>query len=374
MSARFSPAVEAALDAAGWYPGRRLDEDTLAGIRRAVARYEGPFGGTAAYHPAVDRALEEFGGLVIGTDRPGDELNPRPFAIDPMSAARDMGAIVDAGRILGTGLYPLGVEGLDEAVLAMNHLGQVFAVDPVGEWFLGDSLDAALETLLNGRLPVRVTDDGRWPGRRWTGRGGPAGTGEAAGDPVGLGALKRPVGAGFFLPRSPANLPYTWLPDTLLRIGTVPRAGLDPAQLEVEWGGLPCEAHVLDLPEFTVLVLAFEAVAFQEQQEEVARAGDGPGASPLAQAFRNACTALTPDLEVAFVQTWQPRDLLRLVADQEFAVLTLDSGALVDQGFGLLYLNAPLAENVAPLLGGDRDELPIQGGRLVFAGTGLGRW
>ena len=369
MSTRFSPAVEAALDAAGWYPGRRLDEGTLASMRRAVAAYEGPFGGTAAGHPAVDRALAEFGGLVIGTDRPGDELNPRPFAIDPLSAARDMAAIVDAGRILGTGLYPLGVEGLDEAVLAMNHLGQVFAIDPVGEWLLGDSLDAALETLVNGLRPVRVADDGSWPGRRWTGRAEGAGD-----DQVGLGALKRPVGAAFFLPRSPSNLPYIWLPDTLLRIGTVPRAGLDPAQLEVEWGGLPCEAHVLDLAEFTVLVLAFEAIAFQEQQEEVARAGDGPGASPLAQAFRNVCTALTPDLEVAFVQTWQPRDLLRLVSDQEFAVLTLDAGALVDQGFGLLYLNAPLAENVAPLLGGDRDELPIQGGRLVFAGTGQGRW
>jgi hypothetical protein len=281
-----------------------------------------------------------------------------------------MSSIIVAGRILETGLYPLGVEGLHEAVLAINYLGQVFAIDPVGEWLLGESIDAALETLVLGRAPLRVPDNGRWPGRRWVGRGeGPSN------DPVGLGALKRPIGAAFYLPRSPANLPYVWLPDTLVRIGTLPRAGIDPDQIEVEWGGMQCEAHVLDLAEFTVLVLAFESRDFVEQKLEVARTGgEDPGASPLAQAFRNACILLGHELEVAFVQTWQANDLLALVAQFEEAVLTMDASPLVNEGFGLLYLRSPLDQQVAGRLAEGHDELPIPGGRLVFDGTGPQRW
>lgn len=45
----------------------------------------------------------------------------------------------------------------------MDEHGPVFALDQAGEWFLGDTIDAALTTLLLGRAPARVRDDGTWP-------------------------------------------------------------------------------------------------------------------------------------------------------------------------------------------------------------------
>jgi hypothetical protein len=369
---RFRPEVAAALRAAGWFPGRRLEPETLAALQQEIGRHHGRFGARlASCPPAAAQALAEFGGLTVGTDRPGTDLNPRPFALDPTMVADSVETLVDAGRAVQTGLYPLGVEGLDEAILAINYLGQVLAIDAAGEWFLGDSIEAALDTLITGRQPARVGDDGRWPGRVWD-----SSTAGDPGDRRPIGAHKRPVGAAFFLPRSPANLHDVWLPDVLTRIGSVPQADpVDPAQLTVEWGELDCEAHVLDLDAFTVLVLAFELGQFLDQQAEAGRAGTDPGAAPLARAFRNACVALGPELDVALVQTRQTQHLLNFVAEREFAVLTGDSAGLLADGFPLLYLSAPFAVGIEPVLARQpRDELPVTGGRLIFRGTGEDRW
>ncbi len=361
---RFSPGVEAALLAAGWYPGRQVGADTLAAIHREIAAHPGRYGGTLRTSAAADQALAEFGGLALGGDRAG-ELNPRPFALDPTLARYATETLIDVGRALGTPLYPLGVEGMDDAVLAINPLGQVFAVDATGVWFLGDDPDAALETLLTGRQPALVGDDGRWPGRVWD--GGTAGP---------IGGHKRPIGAAFFLPRTPANLYDVWLPDTLTRIGTVPHADPeDPGRLAVEWGDLDCEAHVLDLDAYTGLVLAFELNQFLDQRAEAEKLGDGPDATPLARAFRTACVALGEDLDVAFVQTRPVDHLLRHVADREFDVLTADAPGLVAQGLPLLYLSDGYADGIEPVLArAPRDELPVPDGRLIFAGTGAHRW
>jgi hypothetical protein len=366
---RFTAGVTAALRAAGWFPGRRLEADVLAAVRQEVARHEGRFGGRLGDFPAASQVLTEFGGLTIDPPAAGRDLAPRPFALDPTMAAHSVDTLIDAGRAIGTGLYPLGVEGLDDAVLAINVLGQVFAIDAAGEWFLGDTIEAALDTLVTGRQPARVSDDGRWPGRVWNETAG-----EDPADRLPVGAHKRPVGAAFFLPRTPANLHDVWLPDTLTRIGTVPQADpVEPAILTVEWGGLDCEAHVLDLPHFTVLVLAFDHTRLMDQIAEVQGLGNGNGTdtSPLAQAFRTACLALAADLDVAFVQTRQTHHLLRFVAEQELKVRTADSAALAAEGLSLLYLSEAFASGVSLEA---RDELPVGGGRLVFAGTGAQRW
>jgi hypothetical protein len=206
---------------------------------------------------------------------------------------------------------------------------------------------------------------------QWAGRA----HAEHAGDRRPIGGHKRPVGAAFFLPRTAADR-YVWLPETLSRIGTVPQADpVDPAQLVVEWGDLDCEAHVLDLDSFTTLVLAFEHRQFLGQLAEAERIANGADAVPLARAFRAACIALGPDLDVAFVQTRQTHHLLGFVAGHEFDVLTADSAALVTEFLPLLYLSESFASGIEPVLTRQpRDELPVPGGRLIFRSAGKHRW
>jgi hypothetical protein len=335
VTGRFAPEVEAVLRAAGWHPDRQLPAAEVAAMRRAAGQHTGRYGGRLPDHSFADPVLAEFGGLALPA--------PRPVTLNPARAARHVETLIDVGRALGVAVQPLGVEGADEAVLAVTDLGSVIAVDPTGEWLLGRTIEEALATLITGRRARPAT---------------------AGGSRQPLGSLKRPIGAAFFLPRTPANLPYVWLPDVLVRIGVVPVARrLDPGRFQVDgWGGLRCEVHVLDLEWHTVLVLAFELSDFLGQ------AADRPADLPLVHAFRNACTALTPELEVGFVQTRPVNDLLRLVAERAVDVVALDGGALLAQDFGPLYLTGRVDYQVEQALNArPREELPIAGGRLLLA-------
>lgn len=365
MSERFTPAVEAALRAAGWRPGRRLDDATLMGIRRVVGQRAGVFGGGLHTSRHADRVLAEFGGLVVDVGEPG-EVNPRPFALDPTMAADSVETLIDAGRALGTSLYPLGVEGLDEAVLAIADHGEVLAIDPTGEWSLGDSIEEAFDTLVTGRRPRPATPRGD---RRPAWLPPPPEDLERAAE-LPLWPLKRPVGAAFYLPRSPANLHYVWLPDTLTRIGVVPDADPgDPGALAAEWGGVNCVVRAYDLASLTVLLLAFEQYEFLEQ---VAAADPDP---PVAEAFRAACAGLAPDLEAAFLHTGRTPDLLAAAVRHEYHVVTIDGSPLIDQGFAMLYLNGDTDYGIEPALAArPRDEIPVPGGRIFYAGTRETRW
>jgi hypothetical protein len=366
MSDRFTPAVEAALRAAGWRPGRQLDDGTLAEMRRAVAQQAGLFGGRLHSSGHADRALAEFGGLVVDGDGPGVDLGPRPFALDPTMAAHSVETLVDAGRALGTDLYPLGVEGLDEAVLAIASHGEVLAIDPVGEWSLGRTVEEALETLVTGRRPRPATPSGeRRPG--WLPP--PKEVLKQATD-LPLWPLKRPIGAAFYLPRSAANLHYVWLPNTLARMGIVARADPgNPASFAAEWGELSCAVRALELESLTVLLLAFEQYQFLDQ---VGAAGGDP---PVARAFRTACAGLAPDLEVAFLHTDRATDLLSAAVEHEYHVVTIDGTPLLDEGFPMVYLNGETDYGIgAALAAQPRDELPVPGGTIYAAGTGEARW
>jgi hypothetical protein len=64
--------------------------------------------------------------------------------------------------VIGAALYPLGVEGDHDALLAVDEQGRVFALDHAGEWFLGDTVADALRTLVTGAQPARVHDDGSY--------------------------------------------------------------------------------------------------------------------------------------------------------------------------------------------------------------------
>jgi SUKH-3 immunity protein len=345
VTGRFSREVEESLQAAGWFPGRRLDPEILAAMRSAITRHSSRYGGRLAVFPAAEEVLAEFGGLVLGGDRPGVEVNPRPFALDPTLVAHQVETLLDVGRALGVRVCPLGVEGLDEAVLAITEPGAVLAVDPTGEWLLGNAIDEALDLLVSGHAARPVGPGDRPPPRLRL-----AGTADLA-------------GAAFFLPRTPANLYQTWLPDTLTRLGVVAVASpTEPGGFEVDWAGRRCAAYPLDLADYTTLVLAFEPP------------NDLPAASAsLRDTFRNACAALTPDLQVAFVRVTPVPDVLRLVADRELDVRAANGHALLGQGFDLLYLTGRFDYGIEhTTVSSVGSEYPVTGGRLIAAGAAGG--
>jgi hypothetical protein len=158
---RFPTEVETVLRASGWTEGRQVPETSAEAIRIVCAQ-PGADGSRHVPFPAAEVALAEFGGIFVRQDEPGAELRRRPFALDPTMAAATAATLADLGRLLGTKLFPLGVEGDGDAVLAIDEQGRVFAIDHAGEWFLGPTLEAALATLITGLEPPRVKDDGTW--------------------------------------------------------------------------------------------------------------------------------------------------------------------------------------------------------------------
>ena len=114
---RFPTEVEAVLRASGWAEGRQVPETSAEAIRIVCAE-PGADGSRHESFPAAEIALAEFGGLFVRQDEPGVELRRRPFALDPTMAAATAATLADLGRLLAVRMFPLGVEGDGDAVLA----------------------------------------------------------------------------------------------------------------------------------------------------------------------------------------------------------------------------------------------------------------
>lgn len=145
----FGDEVAAVLRGAGWSAERRIDNPPGYGVSHRI-------------FPAASRALAEFAGLYVTQDGAGVALRRRMFALDPCMAAETVETLEAFAQVLGVSLFPLGVEGDGEAVLAIDERGRVFSLDHGGEWYLGADMGAALTTLITGTLPPRVSDDGTW--------------------------------------------------------------------------------------------------------------------------------------------------------------------------------------------------------------------
>lgn len=163
LAAGVPAEVTAVLTGAGWTPGRRVVAATTR-VLQQISELAGRDGARLEPFAAAVRVLDEFGGLYVAQDGPGRDLRRRPFALDPTLAAATAETLVDFGRVLGTRLFPLGAEGDQDTVLAIDEYGRVFALDHTGEWYLGENIAAALTTLVTGVQPPRVRDDGSWPG------------------------------------------------------------------------------------------------------------------------------------------------------------------------------------------------------------------
>ncbi|MFC9942337.1 SUKH-3 domain-containing protein [Streptomyces pratensis] len=153
---RFPVAVDAALRDAGWQPGRwdiRQAEEWADALRSHAS----PAGHQHAVFPAAVEAWAEFGGLRLNPSAPGRQIATTTVRIDPLSGLHLARTLGDLGRALETEVAPLGEEGDGQAVLAIDNEGRVYSIDHTGDWYLGSDIDRALETLMTGVQPARLT-------------------------------------------------------------------------------------------------------------------------------------------------------------------------------------------------------------------------
>jgi SUKH-3 immunity protein len=161
MAARIPDEVARVLHDAGW-SGQRLTDAQVASAVDFVTGEVGRNGAHIQAFPAATEVVSEYGGLFVVQDGPGRDLRRRPFAIDPTQVAATTETLADLGRLLGKKLFPIGMEGDHESVLAIDETGRVFALDHAGVWYLGDSVAAALTTLVTGTQPPRLDEHGNW--------------------------------------------------------------------------------------------------------------------------------------------------------------------------------------------------------------------
>lgn len=152
---RFPDAVDTALRQAGWQPGRwdiRGAEQWADALRAHVS----PAGHRHAVFPAAVEAWAEFGGLRITGPAPGRQTAPNPLHIDPLAGLHLARTLADLGRALNTEIAPLGEEGDNQALLAIDTDGRVYSIDHTGDWYLGSTIDQALTALVTGLQPLRL--------------------------------------------------------------------------------------------------------------------------------------------------------------------------------------------------------------------------
>ncbi|MEV2240066.1 SUKH-3 domain-containing protein [Micromonospora sp. NPDC049891] len=156
---RFPPEVARALVAAGWRP-----HFSDAAVATSTIHDVGAVGGRVHGHasfPAAVATLTAFPRLLSRRRGPGQQVWISRFDIHPRQVAQTADSLGDFAAVIGTRLFPLGTEGR-HSIIAVDEQGRIFALDQAGEWFLGVDIDAALTTLLLGRAPARVRDDGGW--------------------------------------------------------------------------------------------------------------------------------------------------------------------------------------------------------------------
>lgn len=139
MSNRFSPQVESALKAAGWFEGRRVDLDKSS------------LGALSLFNKAED-VLNEFGGLHFGNCGPGIDCATSDVKIDPSVAVHLAPELRTYASARSTRLFPLGEVHRGHGYLVIDEAGNIYLLSDVLEPF-APTFPQSLELLLLGRKP-----------------------------------------------------------------------------------------------------------------------------------------------------------------------------------------------------------------------------
>ena len=145
-SNRFPWRVDRALRRAGWHPGRQVG----TAVWRSALDLD--------MHPAAERFLAEFGGLVLDLYGPGRTAAKEPFELDPALCAGEEGRFLDWSRLTGRSLYPLGELDHGRFFLGIDERSMLYLViDWLAVFGAGD---AGLIALCQGAkaTPVQEQD------------------------------------------------------------------------------------------------------------------------------------------------------------------------------------------------------------------------
>jgi SUKH-3 immunity protein len=153
--------VEAALRSVGWDPQAR-DEARAHRWALMLAGYATPDGLSHTIVPPAIEVFARYGGVEMPPADDGRQVAPPGFRLDPGRVQATVATLAALGAALHTKLTPIGDEGGGSGLLAIDGDGRVFAVDHTGEWFLGDTIEDALTTLVLGLQPARIKRDGTW--------------------------------------------------------------------------------------------------------------------------------------------------------------------------------------------------------------------
>jgi hypothetical protein len=151
LAGRFPPAVTSELLQSGWSPGWAAEYQA----RQVIAQLEEL--GHRAF-PAAQRALTAFPFVESPKRGPGYAVWIQRLTVNPGAVAHTVATLADAGRALGSRLFPLGTEAGGESILAVDEHGRVYALDQAGEWLLGAGVEEAVTSLLLGGGARRVRD------------------------------------------------------------------------------------------------------------------------------------------------------------------------------------------------------------------------
>jgi hypothetical protein len=142
-----NPEVRRILDAAGWNEERNSSTETESWSSQLSPGFR--------LFPAAEMALTRYGGIHVKQSGPGAEAARESFELNPLLAIGEEDRFAEHALRIGEPLYPLGEAGNGHVFLAIAADGRVFALME-DLWFLGESMEAAIETLVLGRLPQTV--------------------------------------------------------------------------------------------------------------------------------------------------------------------------------------------------------------------------
>ncbi|GAA2640671.1 SUKH-3 domain-containing protein [Paractinoplanes durhamensis] len=159
---RFPAEVAWELADRGWEPESREHRAKIGALAMAwvLAMPGAEF--ELELFPAAEAAITEFYGVIPNRSCPGVATRVRTFDIGLGGFRHLADALYELGILVGARLFPFGIEGHDEAVLAIDERGRVFALDQGGEWFIGETVEQAFTALLMGHPAARLHNDGTW--------------------------------------------------------------------------------------------------------------------------------------------------------------------------------------------------------------------